>query len=510
MPLTTPRLVISCPAASFDGKYHTRYPHGDAPAGAVLSGAASDSVSAAALLSSGGGGAGSFDFYISVTGSDSNSGSLAAPFAITSLQDSNANNSKFAGKKVGLIAGTYSLSTLQSGSQPNDYQHPILHLPAGTLSSPTYIASCNSSGVYTPRVAVLNWAGSTTTNSVIGQNLSQGGNWTIDGLTITGSSTCAQGTTGASCKQIGYYPSGTAGPVTVQNCDMGNMNILTISSGSNDGCIFMQGHTNAVIRNNKFHDVQKTADVNHGHGFIEYSAVGTLFTQNSVINCCTGIDGKVNDNGCLIAANYFYNCGTTDPNAAVIQGYDGAQNTILGTNTFRNNVFDSNIGPTKKIDASSTNAINQPLLVFNNTVYDTRTGGHDMWDLRASLASAIAFHDNIMVTTAMTSSAGNGRLALTSGDVSGCDFNCYSFSNQSAGWGLSGATQNTFALWKTASSLDAHSVAASPVFSGGTIVPGGGAAQFNLGSGSPCIGTGTSGINMGAWDGTVAQIGCNF
>lgn len=50
------RLEISIPTASFDGLYHGRYPHGDAPQGAVLAGAAIDAVSASGGLAATGGG----------------------------------------------------------------------------------------------------------------------------------------------------------------------------------------------------------------------------------------------------------------------------------------------------------------------------------------------------------------------------------------------------------------------------------------------------------------------
>lgn len=48
------RLEISIPTASFDGLYHGRYPHGDAPAGAVLQGAGSDVTSAAGAFAASG------------------------------------------------------------------------------------------------------------------------------------------------------------------------------------------------------------------------------------------------------------------------------------------------------------------------------------------------------------------------------------------------------------------------------------------------------------------------
>src|SRR5690348_3732393 len=56
-----------------------------------------------------------FDHYIATAangGSDTNLGTLASPWAITSLQGNNANNPKMAGKRVGLLPGTYPMSSL--------------------------------------------------------------------------------------------------------------------------------------------------------------------------------------------------------------------------------------------------------------------------------------------------------------------------------------------------------------------------------------------------------------
>ena len=51
-----------------------------------------------------------FDFYISTNGDDGNPGTVSSPWAITSLISNSPNNSKIAGKRVGLIAGTYNVA----------------------------------------------------------------------------------------------------------------------------------------------------------------------------------------------------------------------------------------------------------------------------------------------------------------------------------------------------------------------------------------------------------------
>jgi hypothetical protein len=464
-----------------------------------------------------------FDFYISTTGNDSNAGTLANPWAITSLQDTNSNNSLIAAKRVGLIAGTYSLSGMTSGSHVggvgSNYDYPILHLPAGSSGHPTYIGSSNSSGFYTARVATLDWGQgvSNTTNSMIGQNSGGSGFFTIDGLTVTGytTSSVGGGTSSQSCKQIGYYPAQSAGLVTVQNCDMGNMSVTSNSSGSNDGPIFMDGSSlpgvlNVLVQNNKFHDVHKAADPTHVHAFEQYHSTGGQFLNNTIITCDCGIEGKVDVNGLVAAYNYFYNCGQTGGGAAALMGFDGFSSGST-VNTFHHNIFDTNPGAIFKIDVSSSH-IAQPATFYNNTVYCTVSGSNDIWDLRGGLANAVTFHDNILVTTAATGGgSASGRLGLTSGDVAACDFNCYypTNGNFTAMWALSGTAQNTLANWRTASGFDTNGINTNPTFSS-SIVSGAGPTQFQLGGGSPCIGTGTGGANMGAWDGVVTQIGCNF
>lgn len=531
------RLEVSIQAASGDGLYYGRFPHGDKPvltsisgaavsavsaAGALstairLGGAAADLSSASASLTTGSGGSPIvFDRFISTTGNDAHDGlTPATAWAITSLQDTNTNNSQLPGLKIGLMAGTYSLSGLQSGAHPgtadpnNNYPYPILHLPAGSAGASTYIASCDVSGNYSARVATLDWGAgvSATTNSVIGQDTGGNGYITIDGLTIKGYSAPPTGSS-LSNKQIGYYPGGSAGPMVVKNCDMGVMNIGTTSTGSNDGSIFEDGANNTVVQNCFFHDIHKSQS-DHVHAYCSFSSTGTQYIENTHENCDTALDGKVNANGCTIARNYFYNCGVAGGDAAVIQGFDGDQNTTNTPHSFLNNIFDSCPGEVRTVDVITH--IAQPNTIANNTVYFTDSGSNGVWDLRCQTGGSISFHDNITVTTLATGGGSpQGRLGLTSGFVALSDFNCFFAANGNfnAMWALSGVAQNSLTAWHT-TGLDTHSINTNPVFAS-TIVPGAGPAQFKLGSGSPCIGTGTSGVNMGAWDGTVTQIGCDF
>jgi hypothetical protein len=442
-----------------------------------------------------------FDYYISPTGSDSNPGTQASPWAITSLQDTNPNNSKIASKKVGLLAGTYPTSGLQSGSSPGDYQHPVFNLPQGTGGSPTVLQSVSGPGTVT-----LDNSSSTTSNPLIGQNPNLAGYWTIDGITIKGNNSTAQAFLVAGRYNAFSYTNSSAGAafgITVQNCEIYNLNI-TGPNGSNYGAMIMQGTNGAIIVNNYIHDVYKPADPTHCHCYEEYGCLGSQIHYNTFANTSGGMDLKAGVSGADVAYNYFYNCTGTSGVVGAICGADGAEGNPNGpgtANVAHHNIFDS----CASIHSCDVNNISsQNLYYYNNTIYDTRSGSNVVADLRSSAISK--FYNNILVTAANTGGGTYGTLAVSSGQWANVSNNCYFLHSSTGGWGQS-ALYNSLSAWQASSgSPDAHSIAANPVFTS-TIAPGAGTAQFKLGSGSPCLGAGTSGVNIGAWDGTVTQIG---
>jgi hypothetical protein len=450
-----------------------------------------------------------FDFYISPTGSDSNPGTQAAPWAITSLQDTNSNNARMAGKKVGMIAGTYACSSMQSGSAPNDYQHPALHLPQGTSGAPTVLQSVSG-----PGTVILDNSSSSTANPLIGQNPELKGYWTINGLTIKGNNSAAQAFL-VSGRYNAYSDTNSSAAaafgVTVQNCEIYNMNI-TGPVGSNYGGMIMQGVQGAIINNNYIHNIAKPSDEPHCHCYEEYGCSGSQIHYNTFANCPGGgIDLKAGVSGADIGYNYFYNVATAGATNGIgsVTGADGAEgnpNTPGSANVAHHNIFDS-CGEVHAGDVNSTSA--QNLYYYNNTIYDTRSGSNVVADLRETSGNKAQFYNNILVTTANTGGGNYGVLALSSGNFSNVSNNCYFLHSSSGAWGL-GSLFNSLSAWQAASgSPDTHSITANPVFAS-AITPGAGSAQFKLGSGSPCLGTGTGGVNMGAWDGSVTQIGSNF
>ncbi len=453
-----------------------------------------------------------FDHYISTTGKDGNAGTLAAPWAITSLQDTNANNALMPGKRIGLLPGVYDISNLESGSQPQDYQHPVLRVPSGTASQSTLVGSSDANGYSSPRVAILRYGAGSGVNPMIGQNPTDQGYWTLDGVEIDGN-----GYAGALIdlgyeSGGGYTAAGNTPGVIIRNCHLHG--ITGSAVGDNEALIFCSGTNGALVTNNLFHDAHKPQQTDHCHAYLEYGCQGTQFTYNTVYDCDTGIDAKAGNSGTVVAFNYFYDCPT-----AVVQGVDGAEgspNTPGTPYVVHHNVMEG-CGASHACDVNGV--AKQPLQWFANTVYMTTSGQASPMDLRSDPLLITAFN-NIVVCTANGSGPYTGTVAITKGGPTVLDYNDYKLAVETAGWGLavtpSPVTYDTIAAWRTASSLDAHSITGDPMFAG-AIAPGNGPVQFKLAASSPCRGAGRVGgvpsgavVDMGAWDGNVTQIGCDF
>jgi hypothetical protein len=483
-----------------------------------------------------------FDYYISTTGNDNNPGTLAAPWALTSFIQGSTNNNAMAGKRIGIIAGNYSIDS-RFPEMASNWTYCKLNLPNGTASNPTYVASCDTSGNYSPRVATITWAGaSTTSNAMIGGASGTPASYiTIDGLRINANGV---GAYQANCGHIiqfyggpGYSPTSSNGAsgytgITVQNCELWNIDPYNNggSSGGNYGAIFVRAVSNCLIQNNLIHDVivSNGGSSSHTAGILELGCFGNIYQYNTIYNCAAGIWSKEGNTGSIACYNYFYNIATSsaalnDTCSAlnVFSGITGDANTGPSplTQQLHHNIFDA-CGPSILNPAPGYTWL--PVNIYNNTTYDTITTGHTGYSA-ATNGCVAEVYNNIYVTTNGSSGAGSnqtGKIVLTAsaGAFSNVDYNAYYSANGSYTqfWGAWVGTQySTFASWKAAmqaivAGTESHSLNANPNFAfPGGYVAGGGAAQFRLASGSPCLGTGQGG-NMGAWDGTVTQIGCNF
>ena len=451
-----------------------------------------------------------FDYYIGPNGSDSNPGTESQPWAITAI---NTKQSVYAGKKVGLLDGTYNVYSLWTGQ----FTSPALRVNGGTANSPTVIAAVN------PRQAILTAAnpsdGSypTTQSAIIGQSLAEPnpGNLIIDGLYIT------------RAYQMGmmFYPSnggaaqgGVTGTV-VQNCEV--YDIAGWENGNMAG-VYAYFQTGWIVRNCRIHHVIPTsgniADWDCA-GIFSQQCSGNLYEYNTVYDCNCGIyDKNAPNGGHTYRYNYVEITGTTYPNYALTDCAGGLPGQ---TTTVYNNILISPKAAWWAADAISGHfpAV-QSLVFYNNTCWygggGFETGGAFM--PTAGSGAMVTFYNNIVACNG--SSAPNGLVCFCPGSVALSNFNCFQTSS-SAMLGLSptsspySVTQYSLANWQSTTGLDRNSMAVPLDTLFGAVsslsptsyqaVP---ASIASLGR----VGGVSSGAvtAAGAWGNGATQIGCNF
>lgn len=329
-----------------------------------------------------------FDYYISVDGDDSNPGTLSQPWSITAL---NAKMTIYAGKSIGIIGNTSANPTVINAGRAGGvitslyslYQNLAGNLSGGVLmvnggtsaSSPTYLATCDSSGVYSPRTAVIDASDPSTgalptvqgglltqnayQSSVIPPNL---GNVTVDGLVIRNFTFSA----------LLFWAESTMSGVTIQNCDLyDGQNVV---SNNNPGAIYFDGVVNGNVQNCLIHDVISNASGTSSNmqacGFIQFNSSGTTIKNCTFYNCCaiSNKDGwqSMNVSYCYCGWGTFGSPYSYDPQYSNLGGT--IQNYLCGsgeTVAFHHNIV---LGPL--LATGESNQANAgTVLIYNNTFY---------------------------------------------------------------------------------------------------------------------------------------------
>jgi hypothetical protein len=443
-----------------------------------------------------------FDYYVSTTGSDGNPGTLASPWAITSLRVGSPNFSKFdgVGKRIGLLPGTYDVSSLVGTQESNG----ALQFPGGTSATANYFGSSNASGVYQQGTATLDMKGA---SGLFGGHVGGPGNYDgpliahtagytlgnllIDGLVITGFSYKGiriGGLSSADGPQI-------TGNVTIQNCEFTGGGHNSGDSLDNAAAVWMDGCTNWVVSNNLFlnNAPWSAGNANHLNAIVVGYCQGGTIQYNTVVNAGS-IYGKsfgsgttgTGDEGTIIQNNYvdasMYSSGSYG--LEDFTGYPASG--LTETAIFRNNIVLSTFNALSGYSSTSNwpHGFTTPVQVYSNTFI---ISGGTAIQIGVSNSSAITIYDNICT--------GSGTdVELSGGTVAILDYNLTSTSVSGGG---------------------SHNIVGAPTFvgsSGGTY-----AQQYQLTSSSPGKGAGRVGgvstgaaTDMGAWGNGATQIGCNL
>jgi hypothetical protein len=453
-----------------------------------------------------------FDYYISPTGSDANPGTVTQPWAITAL---NSHRSLYAGKRVGLMDGTYDLLTAVGGLYANDWATPAFNIAGGSAGSPTVVQSVNARG------AILDGRANGTNNPggqpLIGtlQPVAGTGYIIIDGLEVKNGFNrlvSVGAVTGAAT------PSSRLVGVIVRNCYIHS--VTNTLANTNPTGLTIYSCDGALIQNNFITDIQDVQ--NRTTGIEVWTSVNCVVELNSVVsagNLC---------NGCYFKNTAQYNntfrfnfidvsaAGTNGSSTGIAFDLSGTASNAL---TVNNNIVVGDDPVSSGIMAIS-GFPNWPEKQnwFNNTFVGTPANSVNCWS-RFSSAAAISFYNNVI---SRTTTGGRGDVNANASSFGLIDYNCYPAAPR---LGLTADGQSgypttlysTLSAWATALPAaavgkDAHSKAGSPMFVGGV-----GPAAYRLQSGSPCAGTGSStgtvtgaATDMGAWGNGASRIGADF
>jgi hypothetical protein len=442
-----------------------------------------------------------FDYYISPTGSNSNPGTLGAPWAISAL---NSLGSTYRGKTIGLIEGVYGVYTLWESAS---YNAPALNVTGGTAASPTYIASCDTNGVYSPRAAQITaspsgtpgggYPGTTSSSvSIIGQGYSiNTGYVTFDGLAVSDSS-----------GYLFWVQGGSSGNFTIKNCLLYN---VQGSEGNNPGAIYQLSCVGNLITNNVIYNCQLSGGGNHNMaGIFGQLNTGNTYSYNTIYNCNSDIYDKNSTNGGHTYAYNYFECNGSNPQNCVTNSAGG---TVGETRTVHHNVFVIASGSTNILlgqsDLSPGHNPYESLLFYNNTIYVLSNGsfqGGVTWQSQGNAVNppgAVTHYNNIYVSNG-AGSLGTVDWNTAAGAVTLCDYNAYVGCSTHLATGTSGVPGTTYSLstWQSSLGYDEHGIAptvAAVNFSnpGQAQLPSG----YTLGGGSACSGSGsTNGTTSGA------------
>jgi hypothetical protein len=452
-----------------------------------------------------------FDYYISPTGSDSSPGTSASPWALTAI---NTKQSTYAGKRVGVLPGTYSCLTLVGGAYTGQFSTPAFNIAGGSSSAQTVIQST------TPRGAILD-AGANASNNPNGQPLigcigPLAGYITLDGFEIknTYSRPVSVG------QQTGAPFSGSRllGIVIQNNYIHDNTNNL---SGSNAAGITLYSSQGALIQNNYITNMYD--NYNRSSGIEIWTSVQTITQYNTIVSAGSGqtvgiAHKNASQSNNTVRYNYIDMSKSGSGGAYATTMDDDGSGSVI--DSFYNNIVIADqpvIAAAIDVGAFPSNTNQQRW--YNNTFVGIPNMSVGAF-VRFGASSTISFYNNIISRGTI---GGRGDIDTNSSALALVDYNCYP-SSPALGLSPNGSNNypsvmsNSLSSWAAAlpsstAGKDGHSHAGDPLF----VASGSGPGYYKLQAGSPCVGkgstTGTSGgqsTDMGAWGNGASQIGANF
>ena len=456
-----------------------------------------------------------FDFYISPTGSDSNPGTLSQPWAITAL---NTKRSTYAGKKVGLLDGTYNIHSMVAALPWNSN---ALEVAPGSSGSPTIVAAVN------PRQASITAkSGSTYGNSQGPGMLStvgSGGNVVFDGLKIGGNGRhgIRIGSTGGT---------GSIHGIVIRNCEFTDFDGRQMQGGANLAQCELNDCNGALIQNCWFHDNIGYA-VGSGDHFAcveNWGCINGIYEYCTVENQAASFQGKAQGfYGNTVRYCYVDISAPVAGGAFSLFGFAGdvASGSVGGADYFHHNVLIGSVpAQLRSVYLTDSRHTYHEVNLFNNTLI-VIDGGFG-YQIRIEPGLFRCYNNIIQCVSPSVQG-----MACLNVDANGLvDYNLYHKTSGSMSWTTNPDPSNdaktsysSHSSWASAmgansvggASCDQHAlVGNNPMF----VSSGSRADYYRLQAGSPASGAGRSdgttagsAVDMGAWGNSApTRIGCDF
>jgi hypothetical protein len=453
-----------------------------------------------------------------------------------------------AGKRVGLLPGTYILPAVTSSNTA-----AITMMNGGpSAGQPTYIAST------IPQAAILTqWNGSAYVQSTFrgGDIALRADNFYIYGIQFNNYNSGAAITTWGSNHTIDTcgFQNINVGSIfcaTSTACSEGGDNCGAITGGQGAGT---PNFVNLLVTNCYFNNVTSSFPQSAGYANnFNCNAVDLFQHTNTTIQYCECVHVyslyflKGACGPYTIQNNYVHDCAAFA--RAPINAFPEYCSPIVtgARSTIRNNIC-YNVLSIATGSAGNPGQVDCDL--YNNTFCYTATSGdalkiftyHDATTYlplpHGTPGTTCTFYNNILYPQNSKSSGTTYQFTANGIDLttpfgrpynqimSLMNYNCHT--NKNGGYFVAqdtfnaGQTWSSLSAWRAGTGFDANSIQADPALA--QLAGPTGPASFRLrgtngtGGSSPCVGSGRTGgassgsiVNIGAWDGVVTQIGINW
>jgi hypothetical protein len=284
------------------------------------------------------------------------------------------------------------------------------------------------------------------------------------------------------------------------NCVIRNSNFSGVlkNTHQNAALIFMLNNSNILIENNRLHDMNDDGvaggeEAVNAAAILSFNTTGMVVKNNDIYNNYLGIWDKDTEQNNLYYQNHIWGGASASSRCQVgiqirqaLSEFGPASNPQAYQNVIRN----CNIGVWVSYDDTAIASAK----VYNNVIfYDSSYTNSDIGIWVSPGSTSAEVYNNIMDGYSVPLRYYAPATTLVAYSNQNSFFNDSSMSWQT---GFNSPSYSPLSAWTTATGFDGNSILTNPMFvnAGGTTP-----SDYKLATGSPALGTGRNGLNIGAY-----------